>query len=153
MALNTDQTIDVIKIFIGLVIAIIGGLWTYTTYTESERNKELDTMIGLGNAIAGMHVTCKSNFDELANLAGADPTSRRGQCYRYFQDAHRMSFAAVITVKKPAGSSTQEWINFWDELQNVIATAGTERYRFDDIENAWVKILVAKQLKEEISGN
>jgi hypothetical protein len=153
MTLNTSQVIDIIKIVIGLIIAIIGGLWTYNTYYENERKHELETLISLGNAIAGMHVTCKGNFKELAELAGEDSHSRKGRCYQYFQDAHRISLAAVITVRKPDSTPAKDWSAYWDSLQNVIAAAGSEKYEFNTIENAWVEILVAKELKEKSSGN
>lgn len=150
MTLTYDQKIEITKILIGVIISIVGALWTYTTYTENERNNELKTLIGLGDAIAGMHVTCKSEFGNLADLAGESKDSRKGQCYRYFQDAHRISLAAVITVKKPFGFSAREWGGYWRSLQNVIATAGSEKYEFNNVEDAWVKILVAKALKEVI---
>ena len=153
MTLKFDQKIEIAKIVIGVIIAIVGALWTYTTYTENERNNELKTLIGLGNAIAGMHITCKSEFGNLADLAGESKESRKGQCYRYFQDAYRMSLAAVITVKKPLGFSTKEWVGYWDGLQNVIAAAGSENYKFSNLENAWVKILIAKALNEQTEGD
>ena len=152
MALTADQKIDISKIIIGLILSVAAGLWTYTTYTENERKNELITLIGLGDAIAGMHVTCKSGFGSLADLADKGGNSRQGQCYQYFQDAHRISLAAVITVKKPLGSSSAEWAGYWDSLQNVIAAAGSEKDEFDSIESAWVKILIVKGLKEEIDG-
>ena len=153
MTITSDQKIEIIKITIGVIISIVGALWTYTTYTENERNNELKTLIGLGDAIAGMHVTCKSGFGKLADLAGESNDSRAGRCYRYFQDAHRISLAAVITVKKPFASSAKEWAGYWDSLQNVIAAAGSEKYEFNNIEDAWVKILIVKALKEEPEGD
>jgi hypothetical protein len=149
MLLNSDQKIEISKIAIGVIISIVGALWTYTTYTENERNNELKTLIGLGDAIAGMHVTCKSDFDKLADLAGEGKDTRKGQCYRYFQNAHRISLAAVITVKKPFAMSAKDWIAYWGGLQNAIAIAGSEKYRFNNIEDAWVRILIAKGLKED----
>jgi hypothetical protein len=152
MTITSDQKIEITKIIIGVVISIVGALWTYSTYTENERNNELDTLIGLGNAIAGMHVTCKGGFGKLADLASEDKNSRKGRCYAYFQDAHRISLAAVITVKKPYLMSTKEWVGYWGALQDVIAAAGSESYEFNTIEDAWVEILVAKALKEKTKG-
>jgi len=148
MTFSTSQKIDVIKIILGVIVSIVAAFWTYTTYTANERNKELETLISLGNAIAGMHVTCKGEFNELAELAGEDKNSRKGLCYEYFQNAHRMSLAAVITVKKPYLLAAEDWVGYWEALQNVIAAAGSEKYEFDALENAWVEILVAKELKE-----
>lgn len=153
MTLTYDQKIEITKIVIGVIISIVGALWTYSTYTENERNNELKTLVGLGDAIAGMHVTCKGDFGKLADLAGASKDSREGRCYRYFQDAHRISLAAVITVKKPFGFSAREWTGYWNGLQNVIAGAGSEKYEFNNIEDAWVRILVAKALKEDTEGD
>ena len=153
MALTNDQRIEITKIILGVLISTVGAIWTYTTYTENERNNELKTMIELGDAIAGMHVTCKSEFGKLADLADEKNDGRKQKCYGYFQDAHRRSLAAVITVKKPMFLSAKEWAGYWDELQNVIAAAGSEKYTFDNIENAWVKILISKKLKEKTQGS
>jgi len=153
MALTSDQKIEILKITIGVIFAFVGALWTYTTYTENERNNELKTLIELGDSIAGMHVTCKKEFGPLAALADKSKDSREGRCYVYFQDAHRRSLAAMITVRKPIFCSSNSWISYWDTLQNEIARAGTERYTFDSIENAWVDILVAKGLKEKVKEN
>ena len=109
--------------------------------------------MGLGDSIAGMHATCKKEFGKLAALADESKDSRKGRCYLYFQDAHRRSLAAMITVRKPIFYSSNTWISYWDTLQNEIARAGTERYTFDSIENAWVDILVAKGLKEKLKEN
>ena len=152
MAIELKDKLEITKIFIGLLMTLVGAWWTYTTYYENERKHELETLINLGNAIAGMHVTCKSSFGKLASLAGNGKESREGQCYRYFQEAHRISLAAVITVKRPASSNSKQWSGYWDNLQNVIALAGSEKYKFNDIENAWVDILVVKELKEKSPG-
>ena len=152
MSVELKDKLEITKIIIGLLMTLVGAWWTYTTYYENERKHELETMISLGNAIAGMHVTCKGSFGSLANLAENQKDSREGQCYRYFQEAHRISLAAVITVKRPGSSTSKQWSDYWDNLQNVIASAGTEKYKFQDIENAWVDILVAKELKEKVNG-
>lgn len=153
MTLKSNHKLEIIKIAMGVIISVVAALWTYTTYTQNERNNELETLIELGNAIAGMHVTCKSEFGNLADLAGESKDSRKGQCYRYFQDSYRISLAAVITVKKPLYSSTKEWMGYWNGLQNVIAAAGSEKYKFNNIESAWVEILVEKGLKEDATEN
>ncbi len=153
MALKFSDKLEISKIIIGLLMTIVGAWWTYSTYYENERKHELETLINLGNAIAGMHVTCKASFGKLASLASQDKESRAGQCYRYFQEAHRISLAAVITVKRPASSTSEQWSAYWDNLQNVIAAAGSEKYDFTEIETAWVDILVAKKLKEKSQGD
>ncbi len=152
MALEFKDRLEITKIIVALLMTCVGGWWTYTTYYENERKHELDTLISLGNAVAGMHVSCKSSFGRLADLAGADSSSREGRCYGYFQDAHRISLAATITVKRPSGVSSRHWADYWDKLQNVIAAAGTEKYQFDAIDEAWANILVAKKLKEITGG-
>lgn len=152
MALASRDWLEVAKIIIALLMTCVGGWWTYTTYHEDERKHELDTLIDLGNAIAGMHVSCKSSFGRLADLAGAEAGSREGRCYGYFQDAHRISLASTITVKRPGRVSAGQWAEDWDLLQNAIATAGTEKYQFDAIDQAWANILVAKKLKEIPAG-
>jgi hypothetical protein len=153
MAITNDQKIEILKIIIGVMFSVVAALWTYTTYTENERNNELQTLINLGDSIAGMHVTCKSNFGKLADLADNSKDSREGQCYAYFQDAHRKSLAAMITVRKPIFCSRKTWVNYWDALQKEIARAGSENYSFDSLENAWVDILIAKGLKEKPEEN
>ena len=153
MALTNDQRIDCIKIIIGVIFSVVAAFWTYTTYTENERNNELKTLIHLGDSIAGMHVTCKKSFGKLADLADKSKDSREGRCYAYFQDAHRRSLAAVISVRKPIFSSSNTWVGYWDDFQNEIARAGSEQYKYDSIENAWVDILIAKGLKEKREEN
>ena len=153
MTIAFNNKLEIAKILIGLLMTCVGAWWTYTTYYENERKHELETLIDLGNAIAGMHVTCKSSFGDLASLAGKTGSSREGRCYGYFQEAHRISLAAVITVKRPRGSSPEQWSAYWDNLQNVIAAAGTEKYMFEEIEGAWEDILVAKRLKEIVGGD
>ncbi len=153
MAFTNDHKIEILKIMIGVIFTVVGAFWTYTTYTESERNNELKTLIDLGDSIAGMHVTCKNNFDKLADLAEKDKNSREGRCYAYFQDAHRRSLAAMITVRKPLFCSSGTWTGYWGDLQKEIARAGSERYVYVSIENAWVEILTAKGLKEKPGEN
>ena len=152
MAIGFKDRLEIIKIVITLLMTLVGAWWTYTTYYENERKLELDTLVSLGNAIAGMHVSCKRNFGSLADLAGEGIETRKGQCYRYFQEAHRISLAAIITVKRPGSSNPGQWLGYWDNLQNVIAAAGSEKYQFDEIENAWTDILLAKKLKEVVGG-
>lgn len=153
MALITDHKIEITKIIIGVLMTSVAAWWTYTTYYEDERKHELETLINLGNAIAGMHVSCKGSFGELAELASAAKASRQGRCYEYFQDAHRISLTAPITVKKPYWLSAQQWITYWDNLQNVIAATGSQEYEFNSVQNAWVDILIAKNLKEPVEEN
>ena len=149
MALTNDQKIEIFKIIVGVIVSIVGALWTYTTYTQNKRNNELKTLIDLGNSIAGMHVTCKMEFGKLADLADKSKDSREGRCYAYFQDAHRRSLAATITVQKPLFLSHKKWDMHWDNLQNEIARTGSEKYEFEDIEKAWINILIAKGLKDK----
>jgi hypothetical protein len=153
MALTNDQKIDCIKIIIGVIFSVVAAFWTYTTYTENERNNELKTLIALGDSIAGMHVTCKTDFGKLAALADKGKDSREGRCYAYFQDAHRRSLAAMISVGKPMFSSSNTWVSYWNDLQKEIARAGSEQYKFNSIENAWVDILIAKGIKEKRKEN
>lgn len=153
MALTTDQNLEFFKIIVGVIISLVGGLWTYTTYTENQRNNEFKTLIDLGDSIAGMHVTCKEDFGQLADLAAESKDGRKGRCYAYFQDAHRRSLAAMITVRDPIFYSAETWVAHWDNLQKEIARAGSEKYTFVSIENAWAAILVAKGLREESEEN
>lgn len=152
MVSNFDQFLKFSTVMLSIVIAVVGGAWNYTVYYDNERKHELETLISLGNAIAGMHVTCKGDFKELAGLANEDSNSRKGRCYHYFQEAHRISLAAVISVKRPYSVSAKNWAAYWHRLQYVIAAAGSQKYDFDKIEGAWSAILVAKQLKENPAG-
>ena len=153
MALTNAQKIEIFKIIIGVIFSLVGALWTYTIYTENQRSNELKTLIDLGDSIAGMQVTCEKEFGKLAALADKCKDSREGRCYAYFQDAHKRSLSAMITVRKPIFCSPNTWVSYWDALQNEIARAGSERYTFDSIENAWVDILIAKRLKEKPEEN
>ena len=154
MALTNDQKMERWKIIIGVIFSLVGALWTYTIYTENQRSNELKTLIDLGDSIAGMQVTCKKEFGKLADLADKCKDSREGRCYAYFQDAHKRSLSAMITVRRPLfGSSNTSWVSCWDALQNEIALAGSEKYKFNSIENAWVDILIAKRLKEKLEEN
>ena len=134
MAFDTDRFVKLAQLILFVVFTIVSAIWTYTVYYENERNRELETLISLGNAIAGMHVTCKGSFKNLAKLADEDKLSRKGRCYGYFQDAHRISLAAVITIKKPFSISANNWVAHWQNLQNVIATTGSQEYDFDTVE-------------------
>ena len=148
--MTTDQKIEVYKIIIGALISIVGALWTYAMYTENERANESKMIIELGNAIAGMHVTCKSDFGKLAVLADEISGSRKGRCYEYFQEAHRRSMAAMISIKKPMNSSYSEWASYWQDLRDEIARAGTEKYAHNNLETAWESILIKKGLRERL---
>ena len=150
--MTADQKIEVYKIIIGVLVSVVGGLWTYTTYTENERANESKMLIELGNAIAGMHVTCKSDFKKLADLAGKSKDSREGRCYAYFQEAHRGSIAAMISINKPMATSYSEWANYWYVLQDEIARAGSEEYAYSSLESAWENILINKGLREKLTG-
>ena len=55
----------------------------------------------------------------------------------------------MITVRKPIFCSPKKWVGYWNTLQNEIARAGSEKYSFESIENAWVDILISKGLKEK----
>lgn len=149
MVLTNDQRIKILKIFIGLILSLVGGFWTYTTYTANERKHELETLIGLGDSIAGMHVTCEKEFGGLADLANQSKGSKKGKCYAYFEDSHRKSLSAMITVRKPVFEPHGKWAKDWNVLQDQIARAGSENYKFNDIENAWVDILTTKGLREK----
>lgn len=151
MDFDTDRFVKFAQLILFVVFTIVGAAWTHTVYYENERKRELDTLISLGNAIAGMHVTCKGSFKELAKLADEERHSRKGRCYGYFQDAHRISLAAVITIKKPFAVTTKSWVSHWENLQNVIAATGSQEYEFDRLENAWAEILITKGLKERVS--
>lgn len=150
--MTTDQKIEVYKIIIGALVSIVGALWTYTTYTANERANESKMLIELGNAVAGMHVTCKGEFGKLADLADKDKDSREGRCYAYFQEAHRGSIAATISINKPINSSYSEWVSYWDALRDEIARAGSEEYAYDSLETAWENILIKKGLREKLAG-
>ena len=39
MTISIDQRIEIIKILVGVVLANVGGLWTYSQYTEEVRNQ------------------------------------------------------------------------------------------------------------------
>ena len=152
MAFSSDQFVNLAKLVLLVVFTMVSAAWTYTVYYENERKSELETLISLGNSIAGMHVACKGSFNKLAELADEDRHSRKGRCYSFFQDAHRISLAAVITVKKPYSVSDKNWAVSWDNLQNVIATAGSQAYDFDSLEDAWSTILVSKGLKSKLQS-
>jgi len=149
MAFSNEQVVEIIKIIVGVVIAAVGGLWTYTTYTADERKAELQTLVALGDAIAGMHATCRGNFGQLADLSDKAPGSREKRCYDYFQDAYRGSFSAMITVRKPTSCPAGTWEAHWAKLQNEIAGAGGARYAREGIENAWRAILQEKGLRSK----
>ena len=152
MALKSEQVVEIIKIIVGVVIAAVGGLWTYTTYTADERKAELQTLVALGDAIAGMHATCEGEFGQLAKLAelpAEHSNSRKKQCYDYFQDAYRRSFSAMITVRKPSFCPADRWASRWATLQNEIAGAGSARYARAGIEKAWTAILQEKGLRSK----
>lgn len=153
MALITDHKIEITKIIIGVLMTSVAAWWTYTTYYEDERKHELETLINLGNAIAGMHVTCKAAYNGLADLADKAETNRATRCYEYFQDAHRISLTAPMTVKKPYWLPAQQWITYWKNLQKIINDIAIYKYEFNAIQNAWENILVAKNLKEPVEEN
>lgn len=147
MAYSRDQKIEIVKILVGVIIAAVGGLWTYTTYTESQRNSELQTIIELGDAIAGMRVTCKEKFHGLAGLANATDDKRKIQCYEYFQDAYRGSLSAEIIIKKPFSITDDEWSKQWKKLQSVISDFASSSFNSAQLSDAWNTILVTKGLK------
>jgi hypothetical protein len=49
MVFSVEQKLEVLKIIILLVIAVVGGLWTLTTFTQGQREAELKTLIELGS--------------------------------------------------------------------------------------------------------
>jgi len=147
MSLSINQRIEIYKIIVGVMISIVGGLWTYTTYTQDARKNELKSIISLGDSIAGMNVTCKRDFKMLSELAGEAKDSRKGQCYKYFQDAFKKAIAAEITIKKPFLCSQKKWAEYWDTLVTQISLAASSEYNYADINNAWSAILKKKGLK------
>lgn len=146
MKYTNEEKIEISKIIIGLFLSFVGGLWTYTTYTESARNSELETIIALGDSIAGMHVTCKSKYNGLADLADT-AIERQKKCYDYFQDTYRRSLSSMIIISEPVFVSKNNWQLYWKDLQKVIQEAASQKYDTTSIDNAWNKILVAKRLK------
>lgn len=150
MALTNDQKIEILKIIIGAAFSLVCALWTYTTYTENERNSELKALISLGDSISGMQVSCKGDFGQLADLADKVKGSREKRCYEYFVDAHRKSLSAMIVVRKPVLTPLVEWEGYWNTLQNEISLMGSTNYSFGGIEHAWISILSKKGLKKGI---
>ena len=149
MALKADQKIEIWKLLIAAIFTVVGAFWTYTTYTENERNNELNTLIDLGDSIAGMNVTCLDEFDMLAKLADKSKDSQEGKCYEYWQDANRKSLSAMITVRKPLFCSHKTWVGYWNTLQEVINRVGSQKYSSESIDSAWDDILISKGLKEK----
>jgi hypothetical protein len=148
MAITADQKIEFIKIIIGVIFSVIGALWTYTIYTENARNSELNTLNSLGDSIAGMNVTCSEDYRMLSKLANeTNKDSKKGRCYAYWEDAHKKSLSAVITVKKPIFCSPNKWVDDWNTLQVEIIKVGSQKYSFAEIDKAWKNILISKGLK------
>jgi hypothetical protein len=150
MSLSFNQKIELNKLVIGVLLSIIGGLWTYVVYTEDVRKNDLKTLSSLGDSIAGMHVTCKTKFGALASLAEKSENIRERQCYDYFQNAYKMSLAAEITIKKPVFCSSDVWASYWVALQNQLKLCASQQYSFEDLEPAWNVILAAKGLKKPL---
>jgi len=147
MKFTNEEKIEISKIIIGLFLSVVGGLWTYTTYTESARNNELETIIALGNSVAGMHVTCKGKFKGLAELANTK-IKREKKCYVYFEDAYRRSLSSMIIIAKPIMLPTNDWKALWSNLQKVLQEAASQKYEKTSIDKAWNDILVAKGLSD-----
>ncbi len=147
MALSVDQKIETIKIIIGLLIAIVGGMWTYTTFTHDQRKSELNTLIELGDSIAGMNVTCMSDYPALSTLAGEKTDQKKQNCYKYFEDAYKKSIAAEIIIKKPIFYSEKKWRDHWSTLIDKMSISATSKYIYEDVNTAWNSILSAKGLK------
>lgn len=141
--LSIDQKIETSKIFVGLIIAIVGGFWTYVTYTSEARTTELNTIIMLGNSIAGMNVACKK-IDGKLSLLDADGGKRSSRCNRYFESGFQRAMAGSIAIKKPFFTSDDEWKKLWSELQDSIQLASNSKINYKKIDNAWTAILKEK---------
>lgn len=146
MALSVDQKIETIKIIVGLVIAIVGGLWTYATFTQEQRKAELKTLMELGDSIAGMNVTCMSDYRALSNLANEKEDQKKNKCYSYFEDAYKKSIAAQTLIKKPIFYSEEDWVNHWNNLVDKMSLSASSEYIYEDVNSAWNAILTAKGL-------
>lgn len=146
MSLSSDQKIEVIKIAVGLLIALIGGLWTYTTFTQEQREVELKTLIELGDSIAGMNVTCMSDYGALSTLVSEKIDQKKKKCYLYFEDAYKKSIAAQILIKKPFCYNEAKWKGHWDILVDQMSISASSKYIYDDVNAAWGAILLAKGL-------
>ena len=147
MTFSVDQKIEAIKIIVGLIIAIVGGMWTYTTFTQDQRKTELNTLIDLGASIAGMNVTCMINYLALSNLANETTDQKKHNCYLYFEDAYKKSIAAQILIKKPFLYNEKKWRDHWRELINQMLLSASSKYIYEDVNSAWNSILSAKGLK------
>jgi len=146
MSFSVDQKIEALKIIVGIVIAIVGGLWTFTTFTQEQREAELKTLIELGDSIAGMNVTCISDYGPLSILAANKSDSKKAKCYLYFENAYKKSIAAQILIKKPIFCSEQKWKKLWDNLVDKMSEAASSKYIYDDVNTAWNSILIKKGL-------
>jgi hypothetical protein len=146
MSFSVDQKIEVLKITVGLVIAIVGGLWTFTTFTQEQREAELKTLIELGDSIAGMNVTCISDYGPLSKLAADKEDFKKKKCYLYFENAYKKSIAAQILIKKPVFCGEQKWNKLWNNLVDKMSLAASSEYIYNDINTAWNSILIEKSL-------
>lgn len=147
MSLTVDQKLEFLKIIVGLAIAVVGGLWTFTTFTQEQRVAELNMLVDLGDSIAGMNVTCTSDYGPLSTLINDKKRDKKKEkCYLYFEKAYKKSIAAQILIKKPFFCAEKKWKSQWDNLLDKMSSAAASKYIYKDVNSAWNTILVEKGL-------
>lgn len=145
--MTTDQKLELCKIIVGLIIAVIGGFWTYFQYHEVGRRNSIRAVIEISEAIVAMQMFCKEVDNELLSLAKENPGSRRRRCFESYITARTKILSGSSTISRPWLSNEEDWKEAWEEMKIAIEEPATENYSESRIGNKWSRILELKKVK------
>ena len=134
---------SIVTIF-GLIFSVIGGIWTYITYTRETRMEESRAVVQMSEALVGMQMNCKTAWLGLNELTWTDSDaekSRKERCLQSYYRSREIVLSASTLIQKPWCESTEIWRDAWLDFKGSLESAGTDRYVQGAIGKKWEKIL------------
>jgi hypothetical protein len=145
------MNIEILKIFVGLIVAAVGGMWTYYTWEANNQRRSDEAIAAISDVIVSTHTTCRSNDGALNNLYSSNDdgndsklNKRQRACAAGFVLLRQKAFSGPIKIDKPFLVDAVKWGTVWTTLQLTVETAGTNNYQRNLIDESWKAILRLK---------
>ena len=161
---NTPSRLDLSQFILSGVIATIGLIFSWVTYsTENSRiehdRKTVETR-GVQIAIADMSkqlglmaAQCPEGV-ELRTL-GTDhyPSKLESGCYSAYLEARSLLYYTQVAVPPNNSVSGEEWDEIWDQFNQALVLSGTRGYVNRDLRTHWEKVIGASVMREHKTKN
>lgn len=145
---KAEVAIEISKIAVGLLIAIVGGLWTLNTYTQDARSRSAAAVAGMSETLIGMQMNCLRADGPLLSLLQRELEDeepghevRRQKCYESYELARTKLLSSSTLVRKPFFVRDAVWEAAWADFKRALEAAGGRAYDEARINAAWKKIM------------